>query len=223
MDVKLIGLTIMCGGAVAPDSFLGPTTLIETAGRVCYRSEKKTSAEKFVLARIKEGHESVIEHASATFIVSGISRACSHQLVRHRIASYSQESQRYVDMSTPKWIVPPSIHDHENTEVQRTFQEVMWTIEKGYKILRELGVRKEDARFLLPNATATRIAVTMNFRELRHFFEVRCDKAAQWEIRELAERMLHIAYVQAPAVFQDLYVKFDMPIKVRGAEYVGLF
>jgi thymidylate synthase (FAD) len=116
-----------------------------------------------------------------TFDIRGISRACSHQLVRHRLASYSQESQRYVDMSAPQFIVPPSVA--ENPRVMAIWQRTMGQVAEAYHGLRELGVRKEDARFLLPNATATRIIVTMNLRELRHLFSVRCEKAAQWEIR----------------------------------------
>jgi thymidylate synthase (FAD) len=156
-------------------------------------------------ARISEGHESIIEHASATFDIRGISRACSHQLVRHRIASYSQESQRYVDMTAAEFVVPPAIA--EDPRALEIWHESLGQIAQAYLRLRELGVRKEDARFLLPNATATRIIVTMNFRALRHFFSVRCERAAQWEIRALALEMLRQVHRLAPSVFGDLYTE----------------
>jgi thymidylate synthase (FAD) len=175
--------------------------LLEHAGRACYRSEPRGDPGRFLRARIKEGHESLIEHASVTFDISGISRACSHQLVRHRLASYSQESQRYVDMSQPEFIVPPSIA--KDPEAMAIWREYLDQVVAAYHGLRALGIRKEDARFVLPNASATRIIATMNFRELRHFFSVRCAKASQWEIRALALEMLRQVHALAPAVFGD--------------------
>jgi thymidylate synthase (FAD) len=180
--------------------------LLEHAGRVCYRTRSKGDPGKFIQKRVREGHESIIEHASLTFDISGISRACSHQLVRHRIASYSQESQRYVDLSDPEFVVPPSVADVP--AAMEVWDELVGQMKEAYRELRRLGTRKEDARFLLPNATATRIVVTMNLRELRHFFKVRCDRAAQWEIRALATEMLKLAYQVAPAVFEDLHQEF---------------
>jgi len=200
MKVELIAMTRYLQGNGTPEE------LLEHAGRVCYRSESRGEPGKFLQARIREGHESLIEHASATFEIRGISRACSHQLVRHRIASYSQESQRYVSMDDPEWVLPPSIAQDESARaIWERFAE---QVKETYRALRERGLRKEDARFVLPNATATRIVVTMNFRELRHFFRVRCDRAAQWEIRALAKEMLKLAYQIAPSVFQDLYTEF---------------
>jgi len=183
-----------------------PEALLEHAGRTCYRSESRGDPARFLTARVREGHESLIEHASVTFEISGISRACSHQLVRHRIASYSQESQRYVDMADPAFVVPPSVAG--NPEASTLWQTLMDQVADTYNRLRKQGVRKEDARFVLPNATATRIIVTMNFRSLRHFFSVRCDRAAQWEIRDLAREMLRKVYPIAPSVFDDLYEQF---------------
>jgi thymidylate synthase (FAD) len=204
MHVEVLGLTEYVAGDGPPEA------LLEHAGRVCYQSEARGQPGRFLRARIREGHESIIEHASITFEISGISRACSHQLVRHRIASYSQESQRYVDMVAPEFVVPPSVR--EDPEAQAVWDEFMARVGDVYRELRALGVRKEDARFVLPNATATRIIVTMNFRALRHFISVRCDKAAQWEIRALALEMLRKAHALAPAVFQDLYQEFvEMP------------
>lgn len=179
-----------------------PEDLLEHAGRVCYRSESRGEPGKFLRARIREGHESLIEHASATFEISGISRACSHQLVRHRLASYSQESQRYVDMSDPEWALPPAILD--NPEAKAIWDDFAEEVTEVYRSLRDLGIRKEDARFALPNAAATRIVTTMNFRELLHFFRIRISRAAQWEIRDVGVRMLELVYPVAPSVFGDL-------------------
>ncbi len=200
MEVELIAVTQYLRGNGTPEE------LLEHAGRVCYRSQKRGGAGSFLQARIREGHESIIEHASLTFEISGISRVCSHQLVRHRIASYSQESQRYVDLSDPELVVPSSVA--QSPEAMRIWDELTGRMREAYRDLRELGIRKEDARFLLPNATTTRIVVTMNFRELLHFFRIRCDRAAQWEIRALAKEMLKLAYRVAPSVFQDLYTEF---------------
>ena len=196
MEVELIGLTQYRRGDGRAES------LIEHAGRVCYRSETRGDPVSFIRARVREGHESIIEHASATFELSGISRACSHQLVRHRLASYSQESQRYVDMSEPEIVIPPQVE--ADPLARAIWDRLIGQMTEAYCDLRKLNVRKEDARFLLPNAAATRIVVTMNFRELRHFFRIRIDPAAQWEIRELAVRMLRLIAAESPAVFGDV-------------------
>lgn len=202
MEIKIIGATF----ALEDQLTRAPDTLLEHAGRVCYRSEGRGNPGRFLQARIREGHESIIEHASVTFDISGISRACSHQLVRHRIASYSQESQRYVDMSDPEFVIPSAIA--ESPYALAIWEEFAQEVGRVYDRLRALGISKEDARFVLPNAAATRIVVTMNFRALRHFFEVRCHKAAQWEIRALATEMLCQVYDLAPAVFEDLYMEY---------------
>jgi thymidylate synthase (FAD) len=196
MQVELIAVTRYLRGDGTPEE------LLEHAGRVCYRSESHGVPGKFLRARIREGHESIVEHASATFEVSSISRAASHQLVRHRIASYSQESQRYVDMSDPEWALPPAVAG--NPEARTVWERFASEVEAAYRALRELGVRKEDARFVLPNATATRIVVTMNFRELLHLFRLRISPAAQWEIRDVCVRMLELVCPLAPSIFGDL-------------------
>ena len=200
MKVELIAVTRYLHGDGTPEE------LLEHAGRVCYRSERRGERRgepgKFLRARVREGHESIVEHASATFEISGISRACSHQLVRHRIASYSQESQRYVDMSDPEWVLPPSIAS--DPEARSAWERFSGDVQSTYRTLRELGVPKEDARFALPNATATRIVVTMNFRELLHLFRLRICPAAQWEIRHVCVRMLELVHPLAPNVFGDL-------------------
>ena len=196
MRVELIAITRYVHGDGTPEE------LLERAGRVCYRSEGRGDPGGFLRARLREGHESIIEHASATFEISDISRACSHQLVRHRIASYSQESQRYVDMSDPRWVLPPDIA--ENPQARRVWDQLADQVEIAYRELRELGVRKEDSRFVLPNATATRIVVTMNFRQLLHTFRMRISPTAQWEVRGVCVRMLELVYPFAPNVFGDL-------------------
>ncbi|MGD2148871.1 MAG: FAD-dependent thymidylate synthase [Anaerolineae bacterium] len=196
MNVELIAITRCLSGDGTPED------LLERAGRICYASTGRGEPGAFIRARVREGHESIIEHASATFEVSGISRACSHQLVRHRLASYSQESQRYVDMSAPEWALPPQML--ENKEAMAVWARFAGKVEEAYRALRGLGLRKEDARFVLPNAAATRILVTMNFRELLHFFRIRVSRGAQWEIRDVAVRMLELVHPYAPSVFGDL-------------------
>ncbi len=196
MNVELIAITKYLRGKGTPEE------LLEHAGRVCYRSEGRGDPGKFLRARIREGHESLIEHASATFEISGISRAASHQLVRHRLASYSQESQRYVSMSDPEWVLPAAVA--ENPEARAIWDRFSDQVKTTYQALRGLGIRKEDARFALPNATATRIIVTMNFRELLHLFRIRISREAQWEIRDICVRMLAHVYPLSPAVFGDL-------------------
>ncbi len=195
MEVELIALTRYLRGGGTPEE------LLEHAGRICYQSESRGEPGRFIRARVSEGHESIIEHANASFEINGISRACSHQLVRHRLASYSQESQRYVDMSEPEWALPPAVLASDGAmAVWETFSE---EVKRAYRALRDLGMRKEDARFVLPNAAATRIIVTMNFRELLHFFRIRISGPAQWEIREVGVRMLELVYPHAPGVFGD--------------------
>ncbi|OQY18643.1 MAG: thymidylate synthase (FAD) [Anaerolineaceae bacterium 4572_32.2] len=195
MKVELIAVTQPMDGKMSE-------ALLERAGRMCYRSSKQGEPGRFLQNRISEGHESIIEHACASFEISGISRACSHQLVRHRVASYSQESQRYVDMSDPEFVVPPGVA--ENHAAKEVWDGFMAGVAETYRQLRAHGIRKEDARFILPNATATRIIVTMNYRELLHVFRLRISPHAQWEIRELGLRMLELVHSVAPNVFGAL-------------------
>jgi thymidylate synthase (FAD) len=155
--------------------------------------------------------DQLTDHGSATFLFEGISRTCTHQLVRHRLASFSQESQRYVDLSRGGWqaIVPDAI---ASNPVALAELEEFWHIaEEKYAKLRALGIRKEDARFLLPNAAETRIVATMNFAGWSHFFWLRAvDMAAQWEIRLMGQRALAMLYPLAPTTFQphwDVYLE----------------
>ena len=144
------------------------------------------------------------KHCSATFLIDGVSRALTHQLVRHRLASYSQESQRYVDMEKGGWtmIRPPSVEGNQDAET--VFDMVEGNLALAYNTLRKLGIKKEDARFLLPNATETRIVVTMPLYAWSHFFWLRAvDKAAQWEIRGVAQKILEHLHFMYPDVFAD--------------------
>ena len=185
-----------------------PERVCAAAARLCYNKmdieelyENITEEKirKTLEQVIKSEHHSTIEHASITFGIEGISRACTHQLVRHRLASYSQQSQRYVNEKEFSFIIPPSIAGNE--EKKKKFLESMESVQKIYSEMRESGVLNEDARFLLPNATETKIVVTMNFRELWNFFELRTCTRAQWEIRVLANKMLEESKKIAPIVF----------------------
>lgn len=136
------------------------------------------------------GHTSVLEHVTATFRINGISRACSHQLVRHRLASFVQESQRYTRIDTNRewYVVPPTIA--ESDDIYDFLVEHMERCGDAYQSALDAGIKPEDARYLLPEATKTNLVVTMNLREFESFYKLRSDKAAQWEIRELAGLML---------------------------------
>ena len=187
-----------------------PEKTVAMAARLCYSGssirelEDKVagiSFEKFLGKILKMGHLSVLEHASFTFGIEGISRATSHQLVRHRLASYSQQSQRYVAASEPEFVVPPSIAKDEARK--KKFESAVKKIYRQYAELLEQGIPAEDARYLLPNAAHTKIIVTMNARELIHFFNLRCCERAQWEIRDMATDMLKLAKGAAPFIFKD--------------------
>lgn len=181
---------------------------IEDAARTCYQSEIKEGhiVGNLIKALIKNEHESVLEHASATFRNSEISRALTHQLVRHRLCAYSQQSQRYVKESMFDYGIPPSIFNV--SELREKFIEDMRKIQDMYDFYKSKGIKNEDARFVLPNACYTEIVMTANFREWRHIFSVRCDKHAQWEIRDMAKEILRQLYEKCPNVFGDLKEKF---------------
>jgi thymidylate synthase (FAD) len=144
------------------------------------------------------GHHSVIEHASFTFSIEGVSRALTHQLVRHRIASFSQQSQRYVSIKEPNYVTPPSVAKDE--ELKEKFDSAMSAAWLVYRELVE-KVPAEDARYVLPNACTTN--VTMNARELWHFLSLRTCSRAQWEIREVAEEMLRLLKDASPRIFSE--------------------
>lgn len=177
------------------------------AGNSCY-SERSSAdiietinPEKVLSRIVGMGHHSVIEHAVFTFSVEGVSRALTHQLVRHRMASFSQQSQRYVSMDRASFVTPHSVEGNE--EASKVFNETMDTIWDAYRRLEELGIPAEDARYLLPNGCTTNITITMNARELLHFFSLRCCNRAQWEIREMADKMLELCLEKSPIIFKD--------------------
>ncbi|MDI6799581.1 MAG: FAD-dependent thymidylate synthase [Actinomycetota bacterium] len=186
-----------------------PERTVAAAARLCYapigadellKNLGDHEVEKMVTLIIGSGHLSAVEHAVFTFAVGGISRACSHQLVRHRIASYNQQSQRYVKYAeSPDFIVPPAVG--ENFELKEIFTRICEATHRVYRDLLEAGVEAEDARYVLPNAAETKIVITMNARELLHFFELRCCERAQWEIRGLAMGMLDKVKSVAPLLF----------------------
>lgn len=162
--------------------------------------------DKIIKRLIKAGAESPLEHVVFTFKVSEVSRALTHQLVRHRIASYTQESQRYVKYDGGfGYVIPPAIQ--QNQELLDLFKNHMAECSRVYGLLRAAGITPEDARFVLPNACHTTIYITMNVRSLRNFFKVRCHPSAQWEIRKLAYEMLKLCKEVLPDAFYDLNEK----------------
>jgi thymidylate synthase (FAD) len=175
-----------------------PILAIEEAASNCYNSEA-TGDGKIMNHCIKSGHTSVTEFCDFTFHIEGVSRALSHQLVRHRMASYAQRSQRYCSEDGFGYVIPPSIK--HNRTANSIYNELMDDIALIYKSLQQAGVPNEDARMVLPNACETKIIVTMNIRSLLHFFEERCCNRAQWEIRQMADMMLDICKAIAPNIF----------------------
>lgn len=194
-----------------------PEKTVSAAARLCYSptdaegllSKVEGNDQRDFLEKLTAvGHLSPVEHASFTFVVEGISRACSHQLVRHRLASYSQQSQRYVNEKKFDYLMPPSIQ--EDGEMRALFEKTMKDIQQSYSYFADRLVQKgystesarEDARFVLPNATETKIMITMNARELLHFFRQRLCNRAQWEIRAMAYAMLKLVKPIAPTIFR---------------------
>lgn len=183
---------------------------IECAGRVCYKSELKitdSSAEKFVRSIIKSGHESVIEHEKITVKIV-CDRGVSHEIVRHRIASYSQESTRYCNYGADKFgkeltFIKPYFWNEDASEY-KIWENTMRYIEKSYIQLIEAGASPQEARSVLPNSLKTEIIVTMNLREWRHFFKLRADKAAHPQMRQIALPLLRALKDAVPVVFENI-------------------
>lgn len=179
---------------------------IVECGRICYRSEGELDYEtmnNFIMARIRDGHESILEHCSVSVIVI-CDRALSHEIVRHRIASYSQESQRYVNYK--KYgitFIPPRSMTKDSMSME-VWEKAMKAAEDAYNELLRIGNKPEIARCVLPNCTRTKLVMTMNFREWRHFFKLRADKKAHPDMQHLATNMLRAFYKSWPAIFEDL-------------------
>ena len=201
-------------------------SIIYAACRQCYSAEfagdifgeRKEGSEKqvgFVKRVVESGHESPLEHVKFTFAVEGVSRVLTHQLVRHRLASYSQQSQRYVKKTDFGYILPPLIE--AESEAKNEFIKIMDSIQASYKKMLKIFKDDEkegekvnqDIRFILPQAFETKIVITMNCRELLHFFKQRCCARAQWEIRNLANKMLGICKQYLPAVFSEAGAKCE--------------
>lgn len=222
MKVKLLAHT--------PDA----EELIASAGKLCYspvgvddiyQKLDKESTQKYIDMLVSLGHESPLEHASFTFAAEGVSRTLTHQLVRHRLASYSQQSQRYVKIDSFEYIIPPAIEeDLKAKEIfikameadQKTYMDLTDILfEKNYNELINNGMSEkeaknkaekisiEDARYVFPNACETKIVFTMNARTLLHFFSLRCCNRAQWEIRNLAYEMVKICKSIYPSLFKN--------------------
>ena len=191
VEVKLLAIT--------PNA----ENLIEQAGRLCYASGDKAGTKAdYLQIRVKQGHESIIEHASATFYIK-TSRVVTHELVRHRLASYSQRSQRYVKESKADYIFPPEIKDKNGPEAE-VFVQAMGAAWEAYRKLLTAGIKAEIARYVLPNACATEIICTWNFREIRHIIGMRISPAALPEMRVLAGKIKDIMKSQSPVIFGDL-------------------
>lgn len=181
--------------------------LIEAAGRTSYLSfgkQAEGTEREFIRMLVKKGHQPVLEHAYATFRLTGVSRALTHQLVRHRLCSYTQQSQRYVDERNFNYVEPELIRN--NPKAHSLFIEFIDQAKKAYLELQKLGIKNEDARFVLPNAVESQIVVTANFREWRHIIELRGNPDAQWEIRKVAIEVLKILKDYAPTVFEDFEI-----------------
>jgi thymidylate synthase (FAD) len=185
-----------------------PDRTCAAAARLCYSDEplerkrdklKESQVTALIDRVLRNGHLSVLEHACFTFSASGLSRACTHQLVRHRLASYSQQSQRHICADRSEAVIPPSVR--RDTEAAELFRTSMAESSQAYAKLLKMGIPLEDARYLLPQAFSSRILFTMNGRQLRHFFHQRCCERAQWEIRGLAWLVLQKAQEVAPRIF----------------------
>lgn len=211
-----------------------PEKTIAVAAKLCYspsgvdeieKGLDDEKIEKFINMLMGLGHQSPIEHINFTFAVEGVSRVLTHQLVRHRIASYSQQSQRYVKLDQFEYIIPPSIEEIPEAkekfiqamkEDQKTYDELVGILQEKHmaKLINEGKSEKqakrmaekmaiEDSRYVFPNACETKIVFTMNARTLLNFFHHRCCQRAQWEIREMATSMLKLVREVAPAIFKN--------------------
>lgn len=189
-----------------------PEKIVAQSARLCYSAlgieelREKLSDEsiiKLVKKIMKLGHYSVLEHATFTFAIEGISRVTSHQLVRHRLASFSQQSQRYVKIKEKgfPYVVPKSIE--KNEKLAKIFIDTLKELDGIYRLLLSHNIEAEDARYILPQAVKTKIILTANARELLHIFKLRCCNRAQWEIREIAMNMLKEVKDIAPTIFEN--------------------
>lgn len=195
--------------------------IVAVAGKICHsaknvsdlkaemRGMTNTTVDRYNANVLASGHDSILEHVSFTFLVSGVSRALLAQLTRHRIASFSVQSQRYVAQNGFDYVIPPAIAS--NPKLKHAFEFDLYTMNSNYEFMvheliasgRTEQEAREDARFLLPNAAVTQLVVTMNARELKHFFSLRCCNRAQWEIRALADKMRTLVLEVEEGLFKD--------------------
>lgn len=184
--------------------------LLEKIGRICYKSEEKIasdSAKVFIKSLIDRGHESVIEHYNISVRIV-CDRGVTHEIVRHRLASYSQESTRYCNYSKEKFgselsFIEPNFWQ-EDKEKMSIWKDTMCYIEKNYLALMNLGATAQEARAILPNSLKTEIVMTMNLREWRHFFKLRTSQAAHPQMREIAGMILSEFTKKVPVIFDDI-------------------
>ena len=206
MKVTLIGMT----ASTVEDCTA--SDVMYTAMSQCYNESfdmerakemDESTKNKITKAVLGSGHHSVSEHLNFTFLIENVSRALTHQLVRHRIASYSQRSGRYTGLEDGDWyVIPPTIA--KKPEAVKLYVDTLSSVKDAYLTLtNEMDIPKEDARFLLPNGQFTNIAVTMNCRTLKNFFGERLCNRAQWEIRAIAKEMAKICKEKLPVVFED--------------------
>ena len=171
----------------------------ELAGAAAALCSGNKHPDKALATAMESGHESIAEHACFTFLLEGVSRVLLAQLTRHRLASYSVQSQRYTGVE-PEWIVPPEV-------AAKGFKlSYLDSCDRGYQLYCDMvrcGVPEEDARYAIPQGVSCRLMLTMNARELRHLYELRCCNRAQWEIRDMADQMLALCKDKAPALFGD--------------------
>lgn len=181
--------------------------VIAEAARTCYLSFDRQSEDadrNLIRSLIRRGHHSVLEHASATFRIKGCSRAFTHQLVRHRLCAFSQQSQRYVDEFGFRAVIPPRIA--ADPAALNVFQQTLESIQHAYHTLRDLGIPREDARFLLPTAAESEIVFSANFRQLRHMLIIRGAPPAQWEIRRVFVEILRRLKREVPLLVEDMEI-----------------
>lgn len=196
-----------------------PEKAVACAAKLCYSacsideisdSLEAEKAASFVEMLMKLGHQSPLEHITFTFAIEGVSRTLLAQLTRHRIASYSVQSQRYVKSAGAEYVIPPEIE--KIPEAKAEFERMMLEAKKSYDNLTEILTKHygsddkkaiEDARYVLPNAWSTKLICTFNARSLLNFFSHRCCNRAQWEIRNLANKMFKLVYEVAPSVFEN--------------------
>ena len=205
--MKIINPSVMLEDEIDGQAILKK---LERIGRTCYKSEgniKEDSAEKFVKNIMNRNHMSVIEHESISVRII-CDRGVTHEIVRHRIASYSQESTRYCNYSNDKFgneltFIKPCFFD-EGSEGYEIWKKSMQNIENEYMELIEVDAKPQEARSILPNSIKTELVMTMNLREWRHFFLLRCDKAAHPQMRQVANLILNLFKVNIPIIFDDI-------------------